>query len=195
MKKLSLILMLTFGAWLLQSCNSGTKTNSGTTDSAAKDLTAVKDTSPKMVVTPEKEDVEFANDAASGGMTEVALGKLAQEKGQNKRVKSFGAMMVTDHTKANNEFAALAKTKNITLPGAPNSKDQAVIDILTKIARQDFDKAYVDDMIDDHKNDIKKFDEASKNCKDPDIRAFAVKTLPVLKAHLDAINAVHDSMK
>ncbi|MDB5122493.1 MAG: hypothetical protein JWP94_622 [Mucilaginibacter sp.] len=194
MKKLSILIVL--AAWVLPACNSNTKSNSSaTTDSAAKDNTVVKDTSTKMVTTPEKEDVDFVAEAASGGMTEVELGKLAQEKAQNARVKKFGAMMVMDHSKANDKLAALAKTKKIALPTGPNASDQKVIDKLSKLSGKDFDKAYVDDMIDDHKNDIKAFDNATKNCKDPDIKAFATKTLPVLKAHLDAINAVHDSMK
>lgn len=189
-------MMIALSAWLLQACNSHTKGSGGTTaDGAAKDNTAVKDTTTRMVVTPEKEDVDFAAEAASGGMTEVELGKLAQQKGHNKRVKSFGSMMVMDHSKANNKLAALAAAKKITLPNVPNATGQKDIEKLSKLSGKDFDKAYVDDMIDDHKNDIKAFETATKHCKDPDIKAFAAKTLPVLKAHLDAINAVHDSMK
>lgn len=189
-------MMIALSAWLFQACSSHTKGSGGTTaDSAAKDNTAVNDTTTRMVVTPEKEDVDFAAEAASGGMTEVELGKLAQQKGHNKRVKSFGSMMVMDHAKANNKLAALAAAKKITLPTAPNATDQKVIDKLSKLSGRDFDAAYIDDMIDDHKNDIKAFETATKHCKDPDIKAFAAKTLPVLKAHLDAINAVHDSMK
>jgi putative membrane protein len=194
MKKLNIMIVLT--AWLFQACNNNTKSNSNTTaDSAAQDNTAVKDTSTKMVATPEKEDVEFAAEAASGGMTEVELGKLAQQKGYNKRVKRFGAMMVMDHSKVNDKLGALAKAKKITLPTGPNATDQKVIDELSKLSGRDFDKAYINDMIDDHKNDIKAFENATKICRDPDIKAFAAKTLPRLKAHLDAINAVHDSMK
>ncbi|GAC1311958.1 MAG: hypothetical protein NVSMB24_32550 [Mucilaginibacter sp.] len=148
-----------------------------------------------MVLTPEKEDLDFATEAASGGMTEVELGKLAQQKGHNKRIRSFGAMMVMDHSKANNKLATLAAAKKITLPTRLNEADQKVIDKLSKLSGKDFDTAYVNEMIDDHKNDIKAFEAATTHCKDPDIKAFAIKTLPVLKAHLDAINAVHDSMK
>jgi putative membrane protein len=188
--------MIALSAWLFQACNSHTKSNNNTTnDSAVQDNTAVKDTSTKMVLTPEKEDVDFAAEAASGGMTEVELGKLAQRKAHNKRVKSFGAMMVMDHSKANGKLAALAASKKITLPNVPNATDQKVIDKLSKLSGKDFDMAYINDMIDDHKNDIKVFEAATKHCKDPDIKAFATKTLPRLKAHLDAINAVHDSMK
>ena len=188
-------------AWLFQACNGGSNSKvSDSTASTAKDATSVKDTvkadtSSKLNVVADNDDVKFVDDAASGGMTEVALGKIAQEKGVNPRVKKFGSMMVVDHSKANNELMALAKSKNIALPTAPNADDQKTIDKLSAKSGKDFDDAYVSDMIDDHKHDIKEFEGASKTLKDPDLKAFAIKTLPVLKAHLDAINAVHDSMK
>jgi putative membrane protein len=201
MKKLSMFMMVLLSGWLLQGCNGNTKSSSSTDSTAKQDVTAVKDTSikkdtsAKMSVAADNEDVKFAAEAASGGLTEVALGKLAQQKGVDKRVKNFGGMMVMDHSKANNEFKLLANSKNITLPTAPNADDQKVIDEMSKKSGKDFDKAYVNDMVDDHKKDIKKFEDASKNCKDPDIRAFATKTLPVLNKHLEAINTIHDSMK
>lgn len=200
MKKLSALTMIMLSAWLFQGCNSNTKSSSTTDSTAAKDATAVndtakKDSSAKMSAAADTGDVKFATEAASGGMTEVALGKIAQEKGVNARVKKFGSMMVMDHSKANDSLKALASKKNITLPAAPNAKDQATIDKLSKLSGKAFDDAYVSDMIDDHKHDIKEFENASKSLKDPDLKGFATKTLPVLKTHLDAINAVHDSMK
>jgi len=192
--------MIALAALLFQACNSNTKNASTTDSTAAKDATAVngtanKDTSAKMNAAADTGDVNFAAEAASGGMTEVALGKIAQEKGVNARVKKFGSMMVMDHSKANDSLKALAARKNITLPAAPNAKDQAAIDKLSKLSGKTFDDAYVSDMIDDHKHDVKAFEDAAKNLKDPDLKAFATKTLPVLKTHLDAINGIHDSMK
>lgn len=200
MKKLSGLLMIALAAWSFQACNSGTKNSSTADSTAAKDATAVndtakKDTSAKMSMAADTGDVKFAMEAASGGMTEVALGKLAQEKGVNARVKKFGSMMVMDHSKANDSLKAVAARKNINLPTAPNAKDRATIDKLSKLSGKAFDDAYVNDMIDDHKHDVSAFEDAAKSLKDPDLKAFATKTLPVLKSHLDAINAVHDSMK
>lgn len=90
---------------------------------------------------------------------------------------------------------ALAKSKGIALPIAIDTKEQKVKDDLSAKSGADFDKAYVSNMIDDHKEDIKEFEDASKNCKDAYLKAFAVKTLPVLKMHLNAIQKIHDSMK
>jgi putative membrane protein len=192
MKKFGLIGVIVLGLWLVQACK-GKDANSNLAD--ADSTAALKDTNTKIGVPMEKGDVEFAIKAASGGMTEVALGQLAQQRGINVRVKNFGAMMIKDHSKANAKLMAIGKAKNIALPTAPNAKDQKVIDRLSKKLGSDFDKAYVNDMIEDHKKDIKAFEYAAKNCSDADIKAFATKTLPTLKNHLDAINTIHDSMK
>jgi putative membrane protein len=193
MKKLTFITTIAVAIFLMQSCN-GNKDSKASADSAntAKADTAKKDST---IAAVDKDDAKFAVAAANGGMAEVELGQLAQQKAVNSKVKDFGAMMVTDHTKANNEMIALAKSKGITLPTTIDADEQKVKDDLSAKSGADFDKAYVSNMIDDHKNDIKEFEDASKNCKDPDLKAFAVKTLPTLKMHLGAIQKIHDSMK
>jgi putative membrane protein len=193
MKKITCITLIAGATCLMQAC-SGPKDSKASADSAntAKSDTAKKDSSTTAV---DKDDAKFAVAAANGGMAEVELGQLAQQKATNAKVKDFGAMMVTDHTKVNNEMKALAKSKGITLPVAIDTDEQKVKDNLSAKTGTDFDKAYVSNMIDDHKKDIKEFEDASKNCKDADLKAFAIKTLPTLKMHLDAIQKIHDDMK
>jgi len=147
------------------------------------------------MVVVDKDDAKFVLAAANGGMAEVILGKLAKEKAVNAKVKDFGAMMVKDHSKANNELKALAKSKGITLPDAIDKEEQKVKDELSAKSGADFDKAYVKNMIDDHKADIKEFEKAIKNLKDMDLKAFAVKALPMLKMHLETIQKIQDGMK
>lgn len=193
MKKISLLIVTITAAGLLQACHSN-KDSKASADSAntAKADTAKKDSTASTV---DKDDAKFAVAAANGGMAEVELGTLAQQKAANQKVKDFGGMMVSDHSKANDEMKALAKSKGITLPDSIDSKEQKVKNDLSAKTGADFDKAYVSNMIDDHKEDIKEFEDAAKNLKDPDLKAFAVKTLPTLKMHLDAIQKIHDSMK
>lgn len=193
MNKLIFITLILITACLVQACsgNKDSKESADSTNIANAD-TAKKDSSAMAV---DEGDAKFAVAAANGGMAEVELGTLAQQKAVNTKVKDFGAMMVSDHSKANDEMKALAKSKGLTLPTAIDDKEQKVKDDLSTKSGADFDKAYVSNMIDDHKEDIKEFEDASKNCKDPDLKAFAVKTLPVLKMHLDAIQKIHDSMK
>ena len=104
-------------------------------------------------------------------------------------------MMVKDHSKANDELMAIAKAKNITLPAAPDADHQKKLDDLSKLSGKDFDKAYVDAMVDGHKKTLDLMNMAAKDCKDSELKAFAAKTAPVVQMHLDAINKIHDSMK
>ncbi len=141
-----------------------------------------------------EDDSEFAVKAASGGLMEVALGRIAQQKAQNAQVKEFGAQMVKDHEKANAELKALAATKNITLPTAPGEDKQKDIDRLSKLSGAEFDKEYISFMKDDHEADVKEFKEAAQDAKDPDVKAFAAKTLPTLQMHLDMVTAIDKKM-
>jgi putative membrane protein len=139
------------------------------------------------------EVADFAVKAANGGMMEVQLGKIAQQKATNKSVKDFAAMMVKDHGKANEELKALAAKKNITLPAAVGEGMQKHIDDLSKKTGKEFDEDYIDMMVDDHNDDIDLFENAAKNSNDSAVKAFAVKTLPILYKHLGTAKAIEKS--
>lgn len=161
-----------------------TATKSSDTSSSAASATASKDA-----------DQQFMMEAANGGMMEVDLGNVAESNAASPKVKAFGKMMVTDHTKANNELKALAAKKNVTLPASPDEEHQGHINDMKGKKGADFDKAYVDMMVSDHETDVKKFEDESSNGKDADVKAFATKTLPVLKKHLTSIKEIQGSMK
>lgn len=153
------------------------------------------DTSQKLHMVIDAYDTQFAITAINGGITEVTLGQLALKNGKSKQVKNFGAMMVKDHSKANDVLLKLIKDKNITPPSSPDKKEQALIDKLSQKSGSDFDKAYINAMIEDHKEDINEFTDGTKKLQDPDLKGFAIKTLPVLKNHLEKINAIQDRTK
>jgi putative membrane protein len=140
-------------------------------------------------------DSSFVDEAATGGMAEVELGKLASTKGANPEVKEFGQMMVTDHSKANDELKALAAKKGWKLPTDLDSSHKATLDSMRNKVGADFDKDYVQDMVDDHEKDVKAFEDKAKNATDPDLKTFAEKTLPTLRKHLEAIQAIQAKMK
>ena len=140
-------------------------------------------------------DKAFMTEAANGGMAEVELGKLAASKAANAEVKKFAQMMVDDHSKANAELKTLAGTKNVTLPAEPDAAKKSTMDSLKALTGADFDNAYVKEMVEDHEKDVAKFEEESKTASDPDVKAFAAKTLPTLKLHLEAIKAIQAKMK
>lgn len=154
----------------------------------------------KMENTPagdEKDDqAEFMVEAASGGMMEVTLGKMAASQATNAEVKAFGQMMVTDHTKANEELKTLAAAKNVTLPDIIGDEHQNHIDKLSKLRGAEFDRAYMSHMVEDHEEDIEHFKEAANdNDYDAEVKAFASKTLPVLEKHLQRAKEVNDKVK
>ena|ERR1700761_779134 len=140
------------------------------------------------------DDAKFATAAADGGMAEVVLGKLAEEKGASQQVKDFGAMMVKDHSKANGELKEIAAADKIMLPDSISAKESKLKTELASKSGKEFDKAYVAAMIDDHKQDISDFEEASKIVKYPNMLQFVKKTLPVLKMHLEAIQKIQAQM-
>lgn len=146
-------------------------------------------------LTTDKETADFMVEAANGGMMEVQLGQTAQDKGAHERVKAFGAMMVRDHSAANDQMKALATARNVTLPTTLADKTQKHVDDMSKKTGKDFDKDYIGMMVDDHKDDIDKFEKASKNTKDAEVKAFVDKTLPILRAHLDSAKAIQTALK
>jgi len=129
-------------------------------------------------------DRTFVMNAAKGGLAEVELGRLAADKGSSDDVKKFGQRMVTDHSKANDELKSLAQQKNITLPTAIDAKDKALHDRLAKLSGAAFDRAYMQHMLADHRKDVNEFKHESTMGKDPDVKAWASKTLPTLEDHL-----------
>ena len=127
---------------------------------------------------------QFIKEAAVGGMAEVKLGELAQNNAQSEAVKSFGKRMRDDHSQANSELAQLAAQKNVTLPKDVDAKARATYDRLSKLKGAEFDRAYMNAMLEDHRHDVAEFQRAAKS-SDPDEQAFASKTLPTLESHLD----------
>ena len=126
-------------------------------------------------------DNTWMTKAAQGGMAEVELGKLAQTNASSDAVKQFGQRMVDDHTKAGEELARIAADKGITLPTGLDAKDQATKDRLSKLTGKEFDRAYMQDMVKDHRTDVAEFKKEAASGKDPEVKAFASKTLPTLR--------------
>ena len=142
-----------------------------------------------------KADADFIKEAAMGGMMEVQLGKLAQDKSANDGVKQFGKRMEQDHSKANDELKKLASSKGVELPTALDKKHQGKVDKLAKASGADFDKRYMSDMVSDHKTDIKEFQKAADKGKDADVKNWASQTLPTLKEHLQLAQSTEQQVK
>ena len=129
-------------------------------------------------------DKKFVRDAAQGGMAEVELGKLATEKASSDDVKKFGQRMVDDHTKAGDQLKQVASNEGIQLPQSLSAKDKLTKERLSKLSGEQFDKAYMADMVKDHTQDVAEFQRESQSGKDPAVKDFASQTLPTLEDHL-----------
>lgn len=137
----------------------------------------------------------FMTKAANAGNAEVEIGQMAQQQATNERVKNFAQMMVTDHSKANDDLKSIASQKNVTLPQGMDAEHQHHKEDLSKKKGTDFDKAYINMMIDGHKKVIDQFEDASKNATDPDVKNFAAQKLPTIKMHLDSAQAIKKALK
>ena len=137
----------------------------------------------------------FITEAATGGTAEVELGKLAASKAQNADVKAFGQKMVEDHSKVIEDVKALMIQKKVLLPSSVMPTHIEVMDKLSKLSGADFDQEYVKAMVAAHEKDVAAFENVSKTAADADVKAFATKTLPTLRMHLEMIKGIQGKMK
>jgi putative membrane protein len=126
----------------------------------------------------------FLMHAAQGGAAEVELAQLAKDKASNADVKAFAERLEQDHSKANDELKSLASSKHVTVPEKPSTYATNTKAKLSKLSGAAFDKAYIAAMVEDHQKDIKAFEHEASAGSDADVKAFASKTLPTLKEHL-----------
>ncbi|KQR91834.1 hypothetical protein ASG01_12570 [Chryseobacterium sp. Leaf180] len=178
-----------------------TETSTDTTAMAAPaDNAMTTDTTSTAMTNGEMGDLSaqdkmFVDAAAKGGMMEVMMGKLAATNASSASVKSLGSMIEKDHTAANEELKSWAMTAKYTLPTSLNSDQQMMYDELKMKKGADFDRAYVDMMVTDHKKDIAAFEKEASEGKDASVKGFASKTLPTLKKHHMEAEKVKASMK
>ena len=130
-----------------------------------------------------KTEKTFIKDAASGGMMEMQLGQMAQQKGASKEVKDFGKRMETDYGKANDELESIVSKKRMKMPTKLAEKHKKVVDKFANLSGEQFDKKYAQEMVKDHKKDVAKFTKMSMKIKDPELKGWVDKTLPVLEQH------------
>lgn len=136
------------------------------------------------------DDKDFLENAAQAGHTEIEGSKLAQTHATSADVKAFAEKMIQDHTKVGEELNALAKSKGYTPPTEPSLAQKASLKMLD-MRDDSFDSKYADKIgVSAHEDAVKLFKKASTDAKDPDIKAFAAKTLPALEQHLEMAKAL-----
>lgn len=187
MKSITLNVLILSGLFLVAAC---TGSNEKDSKEVAEDINEENFEGTSM-----DDDTEFAVAAAEGGMLEVKLGELAQSKSSSKVIKDLAKTIVADHKKANDELKSLAEKKNIALPEALSDEKQRDYDKLAEKTGTDFDKAYADFMVKDHKKDIDEFKEAASDSKDPDIKEWAAGKVSALEHHLQMAQVAEKSIR
>lgn len=141
-------------------------------------------------------DKDFMINAASGGIAEVDMGRVALDKSTSAEVKSHAQHMINDHTKVNDELRRLATTKGITLADVPNASHKAMVDKISATPAEDFDKTYIEEAgVNAHQEMQTLFRNESTSGLDPDIKAFAARTLPTIETHLKESEKIRDALR
>lgn len=140
-------------------------------------------------------DREFVEEAGQGGLLEVRLGQLAQQRAASPEVKRFAQRMIDDHSAMNKRLAALAQQKGVPVPQELSQKHREEVDELSRKAGAEFDREYMSEMVDDHEDDVEEFEEAAKEAKDADVKRLAATALPLLREHLAMARQVYNKVK
>lgn len=186
MKKLNLVLLLVAGMFVAVSCDDD-------------------DDNQDNVATVSEADRMFAVNAADGGMFEVRAGELAVAKGDSSAmgmvmgsdsmsIKSFGQMMITDHTKANDELKAIADPKKVELPTTLSNAKQLKLDSLNTATGVTFSRMYAKMMVASHKETISLFEKESTTGTDAELKTWATQKLPTLNHHLEMAEMINDEV-
>jgi len=185
----------------LSACNNSGSGSSSTDSASVKTdsgSSTTGDTSAKIAANPSsvsKVDSEFMISAANAGMTEVALGNIANNNAANDKVKEFGQMMIKDHTTAGEQLKKIAVSRNIILPDSLSKESKKHVADMQKKKGKDFDKAYINMMIEGHQKVLKEFEDIQSKGSDNELKAFVSQTIPIIKGHLDSAKSIKESIK
>lgn len=133
-------------------------------------------------------DETFVKTASQHGLGEAQIAALGVKKGAREDVKALAEKMVTDHTAANTELAALAKSKGVMLSTVTDPNDtEKMKDLENEPTGKEFDAAFLNQLEADHKKTIDLFEDAADDSEDAEVKAWAAKMLPTLRAHLEHV--------
>jgi len=135
-------------------------------------------------------DQAFVRKALEGGAAEVQLGQLAQQKSQSDDVKQFGQKMVEDHTQLGDQMKPIAQQLGVKEPKGLSKKDKELVAKLERLSGQQFDEAYIQAMVKDHKQDLKEFKDEAQAAQNPNVKQVAQQGAGVISQHLQMIQQI-----
>ena len=156
-----------------------------------KVMTAVLLIAPVLAFAADKSpDQSFYKNLAEAGIAEVEAGKLAQSKGSSQAVKDFGAMMVKDHSAANDKLKTVASNSGTELPTTSSASQMAAKAKLEVLSGDSFDKAYIKNQVSAHRDTEALLKKEIASGQDTNAKAFATDVLPTVKGHLRKIEKI-----
>jgi putative membrane protein len=187
-------------AVLLCSCNhAGNQSVKNARIAEANNQTIARDTglasAREAATPPDSGETSFMKEAARGGMMEVALGKLAEQTAHIQRIQDFARMIVYDHSHANGGLRAAASDLNVKLPDSLDAAAGQQADRLSAMKGIDFDRSYMQLMVEDHQKDIQEFRDILPRIKHTALQHWVSSSLPMLEKHLDSARAINDWLK
>ena len=163
----------------------GTTTTSQTTGGATTKGAAKADPGSNQM---SDMDRTFMMQAAKDGMKEVHMGQMAAQQGQSDTVKKLGRQIAADHQKANQQLMAIAAKKGV------KPETRTTEHGMSKRDMKNFDQAWIGMMVNDHQKDIAMYQRQAQQGADPELKAYAKKTLPVLQKHLKMVQQAQQKM-
>lgn len=196
MKRNFLSVLLLSGAAFVWSCDNSGSSSGTNNDSAGQnmDTSAANTGNTGNSASLNESDRQFVMDAAMADVMEIQSANIAQQNAASQSVKDYAAMMLRDHTTSSNELKPLASSRSVMLSDSLPADARSHMDAMQKMKGKAFDDHYMKMMTDDHSKVISKFENASNNAADADLKAWATKQLPILRMHLDSAKAIRGRM-
>lgn len=141
-------------------------------------------------------DATFVSEAVSANLAEIAMHKAAEDHAATTEVKAHAKHMLTDHNKLLTDMQTYASQKGYSVPADASADKKEDLDEMNREKKGTaWDKKYLDEMIDDHKKDIKKFEAAENDVKDTELKNMISSALPILRSHLQMVEDAKKKMK
>ena len=139
-------------------------------------------------------DTKFIAEAAQDGRAEIELAQTATTKASNPAVKRLAQKLVTDHTKLNHQLESLPQASQAMQSAGVPAEKQAAVDRLSQLSGKEFDRAFVEQLVQDHESAVSLFKEAASSAQSPEVKQFASRALPVLQQHLEAAKSLENRL-
>lgn len=167
----------------------------GTVGVAAQPASAPAPSASPAAASLSSGDRRFLQRAAADGLAEVELSRVAQQQASDPQVKAFADRMLRDHGKANDDIMQLASARGVTVDSAPSSALRRQAERMGQRQGAAFDSDYMRRMVADHRKAVSEFQAAARSARDADVKAFADRTLPTLRDHLDMAQRTYEAVR